>query len=246
VNVVILEDVSELDFKTPFDELTELRTLLNAQQIADLTGLRRETISRARPDSRFRRRTEKALGDLYLVVTRMRAVRGDDLGQLAAVLRRPQEQFEGRSIADLLRAGQVDVVLDRLAEAAPSEASELENIQFDPAALAALGEAPAIASSSAAQSAGEREASVLIEADPELGARLPAIESKIHDHFGAEARIERAIITEHDAPEGRDHLYLGVRTALSLDDEIDRLADLLSEEENLLAPVRARLTIGVL
>ncbi|MBS1887012.1 MAG: hypothetical protein JSU06_07465 [Actinobacteria bacterium] len=235
----------ELDFKTPFDELSELRAVLTTRQIAELTGLRRETISRARPDSRFQRRTEKALGELYLVATRMRAVVGDDLGQLAAVLRRPQAEFAGRSIADLLRDGQVDVVLEHLPSPASSPEMRPEDIQFDPATLAALAETgdPAAETPAAAE---DREVAALIEADPDLGSRLPSIEAAIRDHFGPGARIGRAIVTEQSAPEGSDHLYLRVRTELPFDEEIERLADLLSEEEGLLGPVRARLTIGTL
>jgi hypothetical protein len=116
VSAGTLEDVVSLDFKTPFDELAELRAVLTTQEIAEFTGLRRETISRARPDGRFRRRTEKALGDLYLVVTRMRTVMGEEHGQLAAILRRPQAELSGRSIAELLRSGEVDVVLKSLSE----------------------------------------------------------------------------------------------------------------------------------
>src|ERR1700753_2247797 len=96
----ILGRVAALDFKSPFDELTELRESMTTQEIAGLTGLRRETISRARPDSRFPRRTEKAIGDLYALVTRIKAVAGGDLAQVGAILRRPQSALGGRSIAE--------------------------------------------------------------------------------------------------------------------------------------------------
>jgi hypothetical protein len=246
VNVAILEDMPKLDFKTPFDELSELRKSLTTQQIAELTGLRRETISRARPDSRFQRRTEKALGDLYLVVSAMKLAMGDDLGQLAAVLRRPQALLGERSMAELLKEGRVGAILEHLEPPTPSGDVRLDDVQFDPATLAALSKSEGPSAATSTSVAEERRVSALIEADAELASRLPAIESKIHDRFGPDARIERAIVTEHGAPEGRDHLYLGVRTALSFDDEIERLADLLSDEEELLAPVRARLTIGTL
>jgi hypothetical protein len=209
----------DLNFKTPFDELGELRKVLTTQQIAELTGLRRETISRARPDSRFQRRTEKALGDLYLVVTRMRSVIGDDLGQLAAVLRRPQEELGGRSIAELLREGQVEVVLGHLPPVAPAQAKD-----------------PGLEESVAA---------VLAE-DPELAARLGAIEAALIAHFGPTAEVERNIISEYDDPEGEDELYLRVRIDLPFDEKIDRLADFLHREEDLLGPVAGQLTIGFL
>lgn len=162
VNLVILRDVP-LDFTSPFDELSELRTLLTTQQIAELTGLRRETISRARPDSRFQRRTEKALGDLYLVVTRMRSVADDDLGQIAAILRRPQAALHGRSIAELLKEGRVDEVLEQLG--APEQTEPVAPPRSRP------GEPP------------DDAAEAFLAADPELAALLPEIEAKVREHF---------------------------------------------------------------
>jgi hypothetical protein len=247
VNVSILEDMAPLDFGTPFDELNELRAVLTAQQIADLTGLRRETISRARPDSRFQRRTEKALADLYLVVTKLRSARGGDPGQLASVLERPQEELGGRSIADLLREGRVVVVLEHLSPSEPSELEQLENLQFDPELLAQLSPTPHDVRPDEVQLAAEarRVASVLDE-DPELAALLPAIEAKVGFHFGPEATIERAVIADYDTPDGPDELYLRIRSPLDYDDQFDLLAQLLRDEADLLEPVRTRLTIGML
>jgi hypothetical protein len=245
VNPATLEDVSTLDFKTPYEELSELRRVLTTQQIADLTGLRRETISRARPDSRFRRRTEKALGDLYLVVARMKSVLGDDLGQLAAVLRRPQKYLAGRSIADLLREGRADEVLEHLPAPEPSEDEQLENLRLPPdieAQLMALEERPSENPEPPGSTPDERVAT-LLAADPELDSRLNAIEAAILAHFGREARIERQFV-EREVPEGRDELHLRVYTELPLDEEIDRLEEFLDQERDLLIPVRRQLVIG--
>lgn len=221
MSVGTLADVASLDFKSPFDELTELRTVLTARDIAELTGLRRETISRARPDSRFRRRTEKALRDLYLVVTKLRSVRGDDAGQVAAVLRRPQAELGGRSIAELLRDGQVEVILESLGPDAEEEAAGDPNLD-------------------------ERVAAVL-EADPELRSRLNAIEAAVVRHFGPGSEVERKILSEFfDDPEGTDELYLRVHTDLPFDEKVDRLEQLLEREQDLLAPVLPRFTIGFL
>lgn len=212
-----LEDVSGLDFKTPFDELTELRSVLTTQEIGELTGLRRETISRARRDSRFQRRTEKAVGDLYLVVTRMRSILGEDLGQLAAVLRRPQAALGGRSIADLLKEGSVDRVLEHLA--AP-----------DPAPASAPPDADAV--------------EAFLAADPQLAARLPEIEAKFRDRFGPEVRIERGLDTEPGSEEVG--IYLRAHNALSFDENLKLLTAMLMEEDDLLGPVADRLGIGFL
>jgi hypothetical protein len=246
VNVAIIEEVPKLDFKTPFDELSELRTVLTTQQIAELTGLRRETISRARPDSRFQRRTEKALGDLYVVVTRMRSVLGDDLGQLAAVLRRPQRELGDRSIAELLREGQVEVVLEHLTPAVPTAAERPANFRLGPEAEARL-EPWVEPSEEEAKDAGlDERVAELLAADPELSSRLDAIEAALVAHFGPGARVERQVVSEYDDPGGGDELYLRVHTALSLDEEIDRLRDFLGREAGLLAPVRRQLSIGFL
>jgi hypothetical protein len=225
VNVGTLENVS-LDFKSPFDELNELREVLTNQEIADLTGLRRETISRARPDSRFRRRTEKALGDLYAVVTRMSSVNGGDLGQLAAVLRRPQASLGSRSIAELLKDGQVDVVLDSLSERgrvdAPSEDDR------------------------AAELKRQEEVAAFLAAHPELRSRIDAIEAAVLRHFGPGARVVREVAVYYDEPEPEDDLYLRVLTNRPIYEEIDLLGTFLVQEEDLLAPVRRHLNIGFL
>jgi hypothetical protein len=247
VNVAIIEEVPKLDFKTPFDELSELRTVLTTQQIAELTGLRRETISRARPDSRFQRRTEKALGDLYLVVTRMRSVLGEDLGQLAAVLRRPQEELGGRSIAELLLEGQVEVVLESLAPAAPTEAEALAGLRLAPEVEAQLTPLEEPSEEEAVRDpALDEQVAALLAADPELSSRLDAIEAALVAHFGPGATVERQVVSEYDDPDGGDELYLRVHTGLSLDEEIDRLRDFLGREAGLLAPVRRQLSIGFL
>ncbi len=248
MSIGILEDMVSLDFKSPFDELTELREVLTTQEIADLTGLRRETISRARPDSRFQRRTERALGDLYLVVTRLKTVIGDDPGQLAAILRRPQAELAGRSIADLLREGKVEAVLEALSSDAPMEAEELANFRLDPEVAAQLEpwREPSEKELERDPALDSRVAAVL-DADPELRTRLSAIEAALVRHFGPGAEVERNIVSEfYDDPEGSDELYLRVHADLSLDESIDRLAAFLERETDLLDPVRAQLTIGFL
>lgn len=225
MSVGILDPVAALDFKSPFDELSELREVLTTQEIAELTGLRRETISRARPDGRFQRRTAKALGDLYLVVTKLRAVLGEEEGKrhLASVLRRPQAEFAGRSIAELLRDGQVDVVLQTLSSDAPPSDDEVVR---DPDL--------------------DRRIDALLDADPELRTRLSAIEAALIEHFGPGARVERQIIDDYDSLEKSEELYLRVVADLSLDENLDRLAKFLEQESDLMAPVRARLIIGFL
>jgi hypothetical protein len=248
VSIGILEDMASLDFKSPFDELTELRADLTTQEIAEFTGLRRETISRARPDSRFQRRTEEALRDLYLVVTRMKTVIGGDLSQLAAILRRPQGQFDGRSIADLLREGQVEVVLESVSPDAPTEAEDLANFRLDPEADAQLEPWREPSGKELARDpALDARVAAVLEADPELRDRLSAIEAALVRHFGPEAEVERTIVSEfYDDPEGSDELYLRVIDDLSFDENMDRLTAFLDREGDLLAPVRARLTVGFL
>lgn len=215
-----LEDVSGLDFKTPFDELTELRSVLSTQEIGELTGLRRETISRARRDSRFQRRTEKAIGDLFLVVTRMRSILGDDLGQLAAVLRRPQAVLGDRSISDLLKEGRVDLVLEHLAAPEP---------------------APAPTPWPGTESVADVEA--YLAGDPELAARLPEIEARVREHFGPEVQIERGLDIEPGS--SVVGFSLRVHNGLSFDENLTRLTAVLMDRD-LLEPVADRLTIGFL
>jgi hypothetical protein len=225
VSLGTLEEMTSLDFKTPFDELTELRVVLTTQEIAEMTGLRRETISRARPDSRFQRRTEKALGDLYLVIAELKSVAGPDLSQLAAILRRPQAELGGRSMAQLLREGHAQAVLESLSADAPTKAEN--DVERDPALDARVV--------------------AVLEADPQLRSRLNAIEAALVRHFGPGAQVERTIVSEfYDDPEGSDELYLRVHADLSLDESMSRLARFIEREGDLLAPVRAQLAIGFL
>ena len=248
MSIGILEDMASLDFKSPFDELIELRAVLTTQEIAELTGLRRETISRARPDSRFQRRTEKALRDLYLVVTQMKQEIGDDLSQLAAILRRPQAELAGHSIAELLREGQVEAVLESLSSDTPSESEGLARPRLDPGAMARLEpwREPSEKDRPRNPALDARVAAVL-EADPELLARVGAIEAALLRHFGPGTEVERKIVSEfYDDPEGSDELYLRVHNDLSFDENIDRLTGFLRQEEALLAPVLPQLTIGFL
>lgn len=235
-----------LDLLTPYDDLKNLRSVLSAQQIAELTGLRRETISRARPDSRFRRQTVRAFTDLNAVVGRLRQVMGDDPGQLAAVLERPQPALGGSSIAELIRDGRVDLVLDRLAVPAPTEEEQLENLRLDADVEAELRALEAEDPATSAGAPAEDRVTGQIAADPELGRRLSMIEALIRDRFGAEARVERALIADPSDPERAGHLYLGIRAPQPLDEQIDRLGAFLAEEETLLGPVQARVTVGLL
>ncbi|HEX3736058.1 MAG TPA: hypothetical protein VHV53_00825 [Solirubrobacterales bacterium] len=214
--------MGELNLMSPFDELTELRSVLTVQEIAEMTGLRRETLSRARPDSRFQRRTQKALDDLYAVVTRLRPSVGGDTHRLVTILRRPQATLGRRSIAELLQEGKVDEVLDRLPVPKPREQPQrpLEPIPDKQ----------------------KQRAAELLAADPELAERLPAIEAAIRLHFGADAPIERGVIWSY-SPGEEDELYVRVDSALSFEEKVDRLGDLLSEEE-VFRGLLPRLTIG--
>jgi hypothetical protein len=222
IDVATLDGVAGLDFKSPFDELSELREVLTVQQIAEFTGLRRETISRARPGKPFRPRTERAVGDLYLVVTRLRSEPDLDLGHLAAILRRPQPELGGRSIAELLRAGEVREVLSHLATPAPAKV----DTSWWP------GEPPAEA------------IEAFLAGDPELAARLPEVEARMREHFGPEVRIERGLDVEPGSAE--IGFYLRAHNDLPFDENVERLGALLAQEEELLGPVADRLGIGFL
>jgi hypothetical protein len=216
-----VHDVAEFDVRTPYEELTELRTLLSVGEIAEMTGLRRETLSRARPDGRFQRRTAQGIADLYLVATRLRPMVDGDV-HLAAVLRRSQDVLGQRSIAELLAEGKVDAVLEHLAPPATMTIK-------DPTA----------------DELSER-LSALLAADTELAARLPPIEAALLEHFGPGVTIERKIIEPWDVADGEDEFYLRVHTDLTVREEIDRLGEFLRLQRNLLDPVRPRLTIGFL
>lgn len=108
------------------------------------------------------------------------------------------------------------------------------------------GETRAEAGVSSVSVAADRVAAFLA-ADPELDSRLPAIEGKIREHFGPEARIERTIFSPLDEEDAPDQFHLKVVVAgMDLDERIERLKALIGDEHELLAPVRPQLTIGIL
>ena len=243
-----------LDFTTPFDELTELRSVLSAQEIADLTGLRRETISRADSSSHFRPRTERAFTDLNTVVKRLLPRIDGNSGQLAAVLKRPQPSLADLSIAELIRDGKVERVLEHLEEPARDEAEsdelqQLRNFRLAPEVVARLRVLEAESSPPDDEAVRARDAAraeALVARDPELAARLPEIESKVREHFGPEVRIERCVCEEPETDEDDDRLHLRAFNGLSFEQNLARLRALLKQEADLLDPVADRLTIGFL
>jgi hypothetical protein len=85
-----------------------------------------------------------------------------------------------------------------------------------------------------------------LASDPELEARLPAIEERVLHHFGPGATVKRKVIEAIDDPDGRDEFYLRVYADRPTAEMIDRLGELLEHERDLLAPVKDRLTIGFL
>jgi hypothetical protein len=246
-SLATVSGVERLDVMTPFDELVELRTLLTVQEIAEMTGMRRETLSRARPDSRFQRRTEEGLHDLYVVATRIRPMVGADT-HLAAVLRRPQAVLAEHSIAELLAEGRAEAVLEHLIPPEPTEEERLANVRLDPdieARLAVLEEDSSRRRGAGTDPVIDERVPVLLAADPELESRLAQIEGKIREHFGPDSGVERTIIADA-GPEPHDHLYLRVRSDHSFDERMDRLTALVDQEQDLLRPVLSRLTIGFL
>jgi hypothetical protein len=238
-------DMAGLDLATPYDVLTELRSMLTLAEISEMTGLRRETLSRARSGVRFQRRTAKALDDLYLVVNRLRPMLAGDVTHLAAILRRPQEPLGGHSIAELLREGRVEVALEHLAPPLPEE-EKLEDFRLDPEIEAGLSASEDGLASPPRGNPTHVDPAELLDGDPDLTSRLPAIEAAIRERFGDDVRIERKIIREPFNSNTRDELYLRVHSGLSFDEEVDRLRRLLREEQDLLGPVQRRLTIGFL
>jgi hypothetical protein len=247
IDIVTVRSVGTLDIKTPFEELTELREVLSVNKIAEMTGLRRETLSRARADGRFQQRTATGIHDLYVVVARLRPMIDGDV-HLAAVLRRPQPEFAQRSIARVVREGQLDAVLEHLSRPEPTAPELLENIELPPDVVAELGASreekrpkPSVEDPTLAA-----RVSALVAADPELSSRLPEIEAKVREYFGSDARIERKIIEPYDDPDGHEEFYLRVHADGSFAEQSDHLGALVEGEHDLLGPVMGQLTIGFL
>jgi transcriptional regulator with XRE-family HTH domain len=246
IAVGTVQDMGKLDLASPYDVLTELRSVLTLAEIAEMTGLRRETLSRARSDVRFQRRTAKAIDDLYLVVDALRPLLNDDVTHLAAVLRRPQRTLGRRSIAELLREDQVETVLRSLVPSEPTDEEQLEKFRLEPKSEAELQASEAEPSSHPPHNPTWVDPAAFLKDDPDLASRLPAIEATIRDRFGADVRIEHQVIHEPFNPDVEDGFYLRIHSELSFDEEADRLERMLGDERDLLDPVMRRLTIGFL
>jgi transcriptional regulator with XRE-family HTH domain len=93
------------------DELEQLRSWLRASEIAEMTGLRPETISRISSGQPASRRAERLIDDLYYVAGRVRA-RLDDPGQLRFALNRRRPEYEARSYAEMIREDDIGFVLN--------------------------------------------------------------------------------------------------------------------------------------
>jgi hypothetical protein len=157
----------------------------------------------------------------------LRPLLAGDATHLAAVLRRRQALLDQRSIAELLKEGRVDLVLERLAAPEPPTRAATPRPGMPP----------------------EDAVEAFLAADPELDSLLPEIEAKVRLHFGPLEGIERGIIEDFEGEPGDrsgDVLYLRVLNDLSLDANIERLITLLEQERDLLSPVHSRLTIGFL
>ena len=81
-----------------FDELAELRSWLRPGEIAEILGLRPETLSRLKPGHKLSRKTERLVDDLYNVAWRLR-LKLDDPTQLRFALNRRRSKYGARSFA---------------------------------------------------------------------------------------------------------------------------------------------------
>lgn len=89
------------------------------------------------------------------------------------------------------------------------------------------------------------DVAAFLAADAELDSRLPEIEEKVLQHFGPGARTERTVFHPLDEDDPDEVFILQVVTDLPFDQKVNRLRALIGEENDLLAPVRPLLTIGI-
>jgi hypothetical protein len=90
------------------------------------------------------------------------------------------------------------------------------------------------------------DVAAFLAADPELESHLPEIEERVLHHFGPDARLERTVFHPQDEEDPEDVFILQVLTDMSFDERIARLKTFIAVEDEFIAPVRQRLTIGIL
>jgi len=85
-----------------------------------------------------------------------------------------------------------------------------------------------------------------LTADPELDWRLPEIEARVLRHFGPGTKLKRTVFHPMDEEDAEDAFILRVDTDHAFDEKVGRLRAFIRAEDEFIAPVRRRLTIGIL
>ena len=235
---------------TPFDELTELRSVLTAGDRRGHRAPSRDPLpgpARQSLPAAYREGARRSLRGRH-------PAEADD-GRRPAISprscvdhRRPSRS--ARSPNCCKRGGSKEV-LEHLdpPEPDPTTAEQLKSIRFDPETLAQLRPAPTDDDPRvrAKLAEEERRVAALLDADPELASRLPAIEARIREHFGADAEIRAPVIAEYDdARKGATVSTSACAPACLSTRRSNAWASFSSSRRDLLAPVRERLTIGFL
>lgn len=104
---------------TARQEFEELHELLGTAVVAEVLGKRPESVSRLRKRGRYTRPLERLIDDVWSVVfvARRQARWRDDQVRAFLLLRQPQ--LDLRPAAELIRAGQTQVVLDAIVATHP-------------------------------------------------------------------------------------------------------------------------------
>ena len=217
--------------------LDELRQSLRSSEIAEVTGLRPETISRIRPGHRPARRTERLLDDLCAIVTALGGEPGGADARIRFALVRRRPELDGRSIADLLRAGLADRALELLA--GPADDSELavgETLERELAASERGAGAPRDRRTVAVRQ--------FLAADPQVSALLEKLPESLQAAFRAPVRLEPTVLPDESGL-GDDELFVGVASDLELSEANQRLGEFLGSAWDRLGPATERIYLGV-
>jgi hypothetical protein len=220
----------------PLDELEELKQILRPVEIAEAIGRRPETISRLRPDKPLSRRTERRLDDLHAVARRLFRDSRDPAAVRFELLRR-RDDLGGRSLVDLVRAGEAAAALERVTvDEALDVDDELE------AELLEAERAAGVAGAPVQRSPFDLDGHLAMH--PELREPLARAVEVARALVGPQVELVPQVLYDEFEDE-EPHLFLGLRTGLPVNESIDRLRDLYAEIGDLLAPFADRLSVGL-
>lgn len=220
-----------------FAELDELRSELTNQDLAEIVGCRRETVSRLKPPHRPSREIERRIDDVFAVVSVARRRQRIPPGSTRHLLLGRRAELGERSIAELIREKRTAEVLELLVSTPtqPDLDDELDEV------LADFRDLPPAASGGGSDDGGDETAP---EVPTDLQDVIDRVASVAHDYLGDFRVSADSVWDDTDPPDGRGVLLVELHTPLAFDEANRRFRSFLADNLDLVQPVADRVTFA--